>query len=117
MAEHHPPPSYSYRYDDPIYPVSDNVGKGGLQAHVIGTLWRLLVDYFTTLERSTLVGANQFIYYRRGEPGAHVDPDVYVIDDETTCLPPASPPSPSWSACAPSSPACAAPDPRPILRG
>jgi Uma2 family endonuclease len=70
--------------DESIYPVCDNVGKSGLQLHVIQILQAHLEDYFAFIGRQVLVGSDQFIYYTRGDPGACVSPDIYVFDDETT---------------------------------
>lgn len=63
-----------------FYPVSDDMGESGLQLFVIHLLLDLLKDYFATLEREVFVGANQFFYYKQGDPRSVVAPDVYVID-------------------------------------
>jgi Uma2 family endonuclease len=72
-------------YEDGVYyPVSDDMGESGLQNLINFTLLLLLRDYFAAQGRAVLVGSDQFFYYRRGDPGAVVSPDVYLIDDETT---------------------------------
>lgn len=70
------------RADTVHYPVSDDMGESSLQLLVIHVLLDLLRDYFAALERPVFVGANQFFYYKRGDAGAVVAPDVYTIDDE-----------------------------------
>lgn len=64
-----------------VYPVSDNMGESGLQLFVVHILLDLLRDYFAALEREVFVGANQFFYYREGDPRAAVAPDLYTLDE------------------------------------
>lgn len=58
------------------------MGGSSLQLFVIHVLIDLLRDYFAALERPVFVSGNQFFYYKRGDAGAVVAPDVYTIDDE-----------------------------------
>jgi hypothetical protein len=64
-----------------FYPVSDDAGQSGLQSVVIHLLLDLLEDYFAARERQVFVGANQFFYYKQGDPRSVVAPDVYVTPD------------------------------------
>ncbi|MCY1072409.1 hypothetical protein OV090_47125 [Nannocystis sp. RBIL2] len=64
-----------------FYPVSDDAGQSGLQSVVIHLLLDLLEDYFAVLERPVFVGANQFLYYKQGDPRSVVAPDVYATPD------------------------------------
>ncbi|MDC0718023.1 hypothetical protein [Nannocystis bainbridge] len=59
-----------------FHPVSDDVGQSGLQCSVIHLLLDLLGDYFAARQREVFVGANQFFYYRQGDPRSVVAPDV-----------------------------------------
>lgn len=67
----------------PRYLVSDRRGVSGLQNFVARTLVTLFEEYFHDRRRRALVGSNQFIYYKRGDPRSFVVPDLYIIDDET----------------------------------
>ncbi|MCY0990880.1 hypothetical protein OV203_27295 [Nannocystis sp. ILAH1] len=58
-----------------FYPVSDDAGQSGFQSVVIHLLLDLLEDYFV------FVGANQFLYYKQGDPRSVVAPDVYATPD------------------------------------
>lgn len=86
MVPDPPARSYVHPEDDLPYPASDDVGEGGFQHLAIRTLSLLLIEYFASLGRPTLVGGDQFFYYDRDEPRAKVAPDVYTIDDETADL-------------------------------
>jgi YD repeat-containing protein len=68
------------------YPVRDDAGSSSLQVFVRRTLIASLEAFFAAAGRQVFVGGNQFMYYRRGEPGCVVAPDVYVLADEA--LPP-----------------------------
>ena len=69
---------------DVIYPVSDDMGQSGLQWVLGYYLADLLRYFFECFGRTMLVGGNQFIYYRQGDPSACIAPDVYLIENEPT---------------------------------
>lgn len=70
--------------DGVVYPVSDDMGETGFQQFIILGLLLPLQDYFSVQRRDVLVSFDQFFYYRKGDPGSVVAPDLYLIDGETT---------------------------------
>jgi Uma2 family endonuclease len=70
-----------------VYPVFAKRGKTWLKYYIIRELTPLLEDFLAAQGRQVMVGADQFFYYRRGDPRANVSPDVYVITDEPAFRP------------------------------
>jgi Uma2 family endonuclease len=70
--------------DDFHYVVNDQMGESGLQSFVVHILLDLLKSWFEAMERTMLVGENQFFYWKKGQPG--LAPDLYVVEDEPTPL-------------------------------
>ncbi|HET9959615.1 MAG TPA: Uma2 family endonuclease [Polyangiaceae bacterium] len=66
--------------DDPIdYPVEEKVGEGLLQTWLVESLRPLVERWLAERGEVALVGADQFIYFEKGQPGVRVSPDVYVL--------------------------------------
>lgn len=65
-------------------PVTDKCGHSGLQSLILRQLHGLFTDFFRRRGHPTpLVSCNQFFYYKRGNPQVRVDPDLYIVDNET----------------------------------
>lgn len=62
-----------------FYPDHDNMGESTLQRLMTELLRPLLARFLAGQGRPLFVGANQFIYYIKGNPKAVVAPDVYVM--------------------------------------
>ncbi|UQA56350.1 Uma2 family endonuclease [Polyangium aurulentum] len=77
--------------DDPtFYPTSDDMGEDALQRDITELLRPLLVRYLAEQGIQAYVGADQYIYWVKGDPRATVAPDVYVMpglpqDIQPTC--------------------------------
>lgn len=69
------------KWDDAVeYPVTDDMGEHLLQ-RLIANLLRTLVEHWLRAKRRVAtVGANQFVYWRQGDPRKCRAPDVYVIE-------------------------------------
>lgn len=65
--------------DPTIYPEEERVGEDILQRWIVELLRPLLQWWLTRRKVRALVGADQFIYWRRHDPHARVAPDVYVL--------------------------------------
>jgi Uma2 family endonuclease len=73
--------------DGVFYPVFEKMGESWLHYHITRDLALLLEEFFAAQSRQVMVGADQFFYYRRGDPRANVSPDVYVVADEPAFRP------------------------------
>ena len=72
-----------------LYPESDDVGEHEIQ-RLIAELLRPLIDRFLVERRRPAhVGADQFIYWKEGNPTRRLAPDVYVLPgvDRTAVIP------------------------------
>ena len=65
--------------DPTVYPVEEKVGEDILQRWIMELLRPLIEDWLRSEGRETLVGADQFIYYRQFDPHGRVSPDIYVL--------------------------------------
>ena len=66
---------------DPLYPDSDGKPMGETDYHItaIILLREALQDYFAAADRDDVyVGTNLFLYYEKGKPSGHRDPDALV---------------------------------------
>lgn len=66
-----------------VYPTSDKMGESSLQFFVNARLVALLSEYFAATNHPAFVSSNQFFYFKRGDPGSSVSPDLYIVDDES----------------------------------
>ena len=62
-----------------FYPDRDNMGESVLQRLMTELLRPLLARFLADERVLAFVGADQFIYYVKGDPKAVVAPDVYVL--------------------------------------
>jgi Uma2 family endonuclease len=66
--------------NDPTeYPIEDEMGEDAIQRDITELLRPLLVRYLADKGVKAYVGADQFIYWVKGNPTAVVSPDVYVM--------------------------------------
>ncbi|UQA59636.1 Uma2 family endonuclease [Polyangium aurulentum] len=66
--------------DDPtFYPSTDDMGEDTIQRLITELLRPLLERYLAAHGIQAFVGADQFIYWEKGNPRATVAPDVYVM--------------------------------------
>jgi hypothetical protein len=65
--------------DPTFYPSSDNMGEDAVQRDIAEMLRPLLIRYLAERGIQAYVGADQFIYWEKGNPRACVAPDVYVM--------------------------------------
>jgi Uma2 family endonuclease len=66
--------------DDPtFYPSTDDMGEDTIQRLITELLRPLLERYLAAQGIPAFVGADQFIYWEKGNPRATVAPDVYVM--------------------------------------
>lgn len=66
--------------DDPtFYPEVDNVGEDVIQRFVAEAFRPLVQRYLDFRGEVAFVGADQFMYYIKGNPRACTSPDVYVL--------------------------------------
>lgn len=66
--------------DDPsFYPEEEKLGEGLLQRKIVELLRPLLERWLAERGVVALTGADQFMYFRRGDVRTRVSPDVYVI--------------------------------------
>jgi hypothetical protein len=61
------------------YPETDNMGEGLLQRLIMELLRPMLARFLAEAGKVATVGADQFIYYREGDPSRRIAPDVYVL--------------------------------------
>ncbi len=61
------------------YPETDHMGEGLLQRLIMELLRPMLARFLAEAGKVALVGADQFIYYREGDPACRIAPDVYVL--------------------------------------
>ncbi len=66
-------------HDPTVYPVEKKVGQDTLQILIRELLRPLIERWYVLSGKPTFVGADQFIYYERFNPGKVVAPDVYVL--------------------------------------
>ncbi|MBI5518331.1 MAG: Uma2 family endonuclease [Deltaproteobacteria bacterium] len=62
------------------YPETDEMGEHALQRFIAELLRGVLVRWFRAQGRVAFAGANQFVYWREGDPHASRAPDVYVLE-------------------------------------
>ena len=68
------------RLDDPtVYPVEERVGEESLQRFIVELLRPLIERYLAERGVTAFTGADQFVYFVRGEVRKRVAPDVYVL--------------------------------------
>jgi hypothetical protein len=69
--------------DDPsdttFYPISDDMAEDAIQRDITELLRPLLVRFLAERDIKAYVGADQYIYWTRGNNRAVVAPDVYVM--------------------------------------
>jgi Uma2 family endonuclease len=65
--------------DVTVYPVEEKVGEETLQRFIVELLRPLIERYLAERGVRALTGADQFIYFRRGDVRGRVAPDVYVL--------------------------------------
>jgi len=66
--------------DDPtFYPDNDDMGESVIQRLIAELLRPLLARFLTQRGVLAFVGADNFIYWRKGDPSACVAPDIYVL--------------------------------------
>lgn len=63
-----------------VYPTTDDMGEHLLQRVIANLLRTLVRQWLGALKRVATVGANQFFYYREGDPRRCRAPDVYVVE-------------------------------------
>ncbi|MFO0554330.1 MAG: Uma2 family endonuclease [Polyangiaceae bacterium] len=67
------------REDVTVYPVEEKVGEDLLQRLIIEVLRPLVERWLTDRGVTGLTGADQFIYFKRGDVRKRVAPDVFVL--------------------------------------
>ncbi|MBI5517383.1 MAG: Uma2 family endonuclease [Deltaproteobacteria bacterium] len=70
----------SRRADAVWYPETDNMGEHALQRFITELLRGVLERWLRAQGRVAFAGANQFVYWREGDPHASRAPDVYVLE-------------------------------------
>jgi Uma2 family endonuclease len=65
--------------DATIYPVEEKVGEEILQRWILELLRPLVATWLASRGVRALTGADQFIYFRRGDTRMRVAPDLYVL--------------------------------------
>lgn len=65
--------------DGTVYPVEERVGEELLQRWIMEILRPLIERWLKERGVTALTGADQFIYFRRGDTRGRVAPDVYVL--------------------------------------
>jgi len=73
------PAPKSDRRDITVYPTEEKVGEDLLQRHIVELLRPLIERYLAAHGVKALTGADQFIYFRRGDIRGRVAPDVFVL--------------------------------------
>ena len=64
---------------EPIYPTEDELGEESLQRFVAELLRPLIAAYLHERGLLAFTGADQFVYYKRGDAFSRVAPDVFVL--------------------------------------
>ena len=79
----------AHDHDPTVYPVEADMGEHLLQRNIAEFLRGLLSRLLATRGEVALVGADQFIYWQKGDPKKVVAPDVYVLPgvDPDTLVP------------------------------
>ena len=74
--------------DEIFYPESDGEPMAETEPHLeeMVYVWESLKDHFAA-EPDVFVGANLFLYYRKGDPAAVVAPDGFVVKGVPKLLP------------------------------
>ncbi len=74
--------------EETYYPESDGAPMAETELHLeeLVYVWQALKDRFQD-EPDVFVGANLFLYYRRGDPRAVVAPDGFVVKGVPKLLP------------------------------
>lgn len=65
--------------EEALYPVEDKVGEDVIQTLIAELLRPLIERWFAEQGKPRFVGADQFIYYKRGNPSKVVAPDIYDL--------------------------------------
>jgi Uma2 family endonuclease len=65
--------------EEALYPVEEKVGEDLIQRLIVELLRPLIARWYASLGEPKFVGADQFIYYKRGYPSKVVAPDVYDL--------------------------------------
>lgn len=63
------------------YPSEDGMGESFLQHLMVELLRPLIARYLREQGRVAFTGANQFVYYKQGDPAVNIAPDLYVIPE------------------------------------
>lgn len=63
------------------YPSEDGMGESFLQHLMIELLRPLIERHLREQSRVAFTGANQFVYYKEGDPSVSIAPDLYVIPE------------------------------------
>jgi hypothetical protein len=61
------------------YPETDHMGEGLLQRLIMELLRPMIARFLAEHGKVAAVGADQFIYFREGDPSRRIAPDVYVL--------------------------------------
>lgn len=64
-----------------VYPETDHMGEHEIQRLIAELLRPMLARYLAERGVDAHAGADTFLYYVKGDPGARVAPDVYVLPD------------------------------------
>src|SRR5262249_42553702 len=72
------PPRFS-RHVGTVYPTEHKVGEDLLQRLIVELLRPLVERWLASRGTPSLTGADQFIYFRRGDVRGRVAPDVFVL--------------------------------------
>jgi Uma2 family endonuclease len=65
--------------DATVYPTEEKLGEDILQRLIMEVLRPIVEAYLKAKRVKAFVGADQFIYFRRGDTRGRVAPDVYVL--------------------------------------
>jgi hypothetical protein len=65
--------------DVTVYPVEEKVGEELLQRWIVELLRPLIERWLAEKKVTALTGADQFVYFRRGDTRGRVAPDVFVL--------------------------------------
>ena len=67
------------RHDTTVYPVEEKMGEDLLQRRIMELLRPLVERWLAERGITALTGADQFVYFRRGDTRGRVAPDVFVL--------------------------------------
>lgn len=73
------PTPYAIQDDPTIYTVEEKLGEDLLQRWIVEVLRPIIVALFAQRSIKALVGADQFIYWERGNPRKKLAPGIYVL--------------------------------------